>query len=92
MLSGRMWILPRLPCRGDKGVCGWQAERFLFHAKNPYRKFEQSARSEIVSKQKNACNIGLRRTFYDFFKTISGDEVEKLRIYGIVIHRSGLSC
>ena len=30
--------------------------------------------------------------FYDFFKTISGDEVEKLRIYAIVIHRSGLSC
>ena len=30
--------------------------------------------------------------FYDFFKTISGNEVEKLRIYAIVIHRSGLSC
>ncbi len=32
------------------------------------------------------------RLFYDFFKTISGNEVEKLRIYAIVIHRSGLSC
>ena len=30
--------------------------------------------------------------FYDFSKTISGNEVEKLRIYVIVIHRSGLSC
>ena len=30
--------------------------------------------------------------FYDFFKTISGDEVEKLRIDAIVIHCSGLSC
>ena len=28
----------------------------------------------------------------DFFKTISGDEVEKLRIDAIVIHCSGLSC
>ena len=37
-------------------------------------------------------NIGLYLTFYDFFKTISGNEVEKLRIYAIVIHRSGLSC
>ena len=30
--------------------------------------------------------------FYDFFKMISGNEVEKLSIYAIVIHRSGLSC
>ena len=29
--------------------------------------------------------------FYDFFKTISGDKVEKLRIYAIIIHRSGFS-
>ena len=29
--------------------------------------------------------------FHDFFKTISGNEVEKLRIYAIVIHRSELS-
>ena len=32
------------------------------------------------------------RLFYDFFKTISGNEVEKLRIYAIVIHQSGFSC
>ena len=36
--------------------------------------------------------FSLRLTFYDFFKAISGDKVEKLRIYAIVIHRSGLSC
>ena len=30
--------------------------------------------------------------FYWFFKPISGGEFEKLRIYAIVIHRSGLSC
>ena len=42
-----------LLCRGDKGVCGWQAECFQFHAKNPYRKFEQTARSEIVSMRWN---------------------------------------
>ena len=29
---------------------------------------------------------------YDFFKTISGNEVEKLRIDAIIIHCSGLSC
>ena len=30
--------------------------------------------------------------FYDFFKTISGDEVEKLRIDAILMRCSGLSC
>ena len=30
------------------------------------------------------------RLFYDFFKTISENEVEKLGIYAIVIHGSGL--
>ena len=29
---------------------------------------------------------------FDFFKTISGYEVEKLRIYAIVMYCSGLSC
>ena len=45
----KAWILPRLPYRGDKAVCGWQAERVQFHAKNPYRKFEQRAKSGTVS-------------------------------------------
>ena len=48
-LLQKAWILPRLPCQGDKAVCGWQAERFQFHAKNLSRRFEQRARSEIVS-------------------------------------------
>ena len=30
-------ISPQLPCRGDKAVCGWQAKRFQFPAKNPCR-------------------------------------------------------
>ena len=59
----KAWILPRLPCQGDKAVCGWQAERFQFHAKNPYRKFEQRAKSGTVSMRWNACNICLRLTF-----------------------------
>ncbi len=42
-------ILPRLLCQGDKAVCGWQAERFQFHAKNLCRKFEQTAKSGTVS-------------------------------------------
>ena len=29
--------------------------------------------------------------FYDFFKTVLGDDVEKLRIDATVIHCSGLS-
>ena len=36
--------------------------------------------------------FGTLTLFYDFFKTISGDEVEKLRIDTIVTHCSGLSC
>ena len=32
------------------------------------------------------------RLFYDFFKIISGNEVEKLRIYATVIERSGFPC
>ena len=64
----KAWILPRLPYRGDKDVCGWQAKRFQFPAKNPCRKFEQRAKSEIVSMRWNACNIGLRLTFLRFFQ------------------------
>ena len=41
---------------------------------------------------RNACSFGRLLIFYDFFKAISGNEVEKLRIYAIVVHRSGLSC
>ena len=48
-LLQKAWILLRLPCQGDKAVCGWQAERFQFHAKNPCRKFEQRAKSRTVS-------------------------------------------
>ena len=47
-LLQKAWILPRLPCQGDKAVCGWQAECFQFHVKNPSRKFEQTAKLEIV--------------------------------------------
>ena len=65
-------ILPRLLCQGDKAVCGWQAERFQFHAKNPCRKFEQRAKSEIVSMRWNACNICLRLTFLRFFQNDIG--------------------
>ena len=41
---------------------------------------------------RNACSIGRLLIFYDFFKTVLGDDVEKLRIDAIVIHCSGLSC
>ena len=46
----KAWILRLLPCQGDKAVCGWQAERFQFPAKNPCRIFEQKAESGTVSK------------------------------------------
>ena len=71
-LLRKAWIFPRLPYRGDKDVCGWQAKRFQFHAKNPCRKFEQRARSEIVSMRWNACNICLRLTFLRFFQNDIG--------------------
>ena len=48
-LLQKAWILPQLPFRDDKVVCGWQAKQFQFPAKNPYRKFEQTAKSEIIS-------------------------------------------
>ena len=37
-------------------------------------------------------NEDLSGISFDFFKTISGYEVEKLRIYAIVVHCSGFSC
>ena len=48
-LLQKAWSLPRLPYQGDKAVCGWQAKQFQFHVKNPCRKFEPRAKSEIVS-------------------------------------------
>ena len=48
MLHGES-IPSRLPCQGDKDVCGSQVELFQFHAKNPSRKFVQTTMSGTAS-------------------------------------------
>ena len=75
-----------------KSVCDWHAKFF---------DFTQGILTGNLSKQQGenlfpSCEMlaisvssGL---FYDFFKTISENEVEKLRIDAIVIHYSGLAC
>ena len=65
---------------------------FQFHAKIPCRKFEQTAKSgNCFHAVKCLQYRSLSDFFYDFFKTISVDEVENLRIYAILMHRSGFS-
>jgi len=58
-------------------------------------KTERHRIEQLLRQQKKFQEIAISVSaglFYDFLKTISGDEVEKLRIYAIVIHRSGLFC
>ena len=88
----KAWILPWLPCKVVKPfVVGKQS---VFN-------FSQRILAGNLSKQQSQklfpCGEMLAISvsawlFYDFFKTISGNEVEKLRIDANVIHCSGFSC